>query len=71
MLFELDIESLQNLQRNISNNFWKDVIGAWIDYKNEFNENIDPRTYPIWDSYFLTNKNLIIRSHKFQNKGIT
>ena len=49
--FELDIESLQNLQRNISNIFWKDVIGAWIDYKNEFNENIDPRTYPIWDSY--------------------
>ena len=38
--FELGIESLQNLQRNISNNFWKDVIGAWIDYKNDFNENI-------------------------------
>ena len=28
-----------------------------VEYKNDFCDNIDPRTYPIWDRYFTTTVN--------------
>ena len=68
--FELDIESLKSLQGKCSNIFWKDVIAAWMEYKMEFHEKIDPRTFPIWDTYYITNTNLIKRSWELQNVGI-
>ena len=69
--FELDIESLQCLRRKLSNTFWKNVLEAWVEYKKELCENIDPRTYYIWDSYYIRNKNLVKRSQELQHKGIT
>ena len=68
--FELDIESLKSLQGKCSNIFWKDVIAAWMEYEMEFHEKIDPRTFPIWDTYYITNTNLIKRSWELQNVGI-
>ena len=68
--FELDIESLQCLSRKMSNNFWKDVLGAWAEYKKKCCEHVDPRTYYIWDSYYIENNNLVKRSQDFQSKGI-
>ena len=68
--FELDTESLQCFIRKTSNNFWKDVFGAWVEYKKEVCETIDPRTFSIWDSYYIKNNNLIKRSQEFQDNGI-
>ena len=52
----------------IKNVFWKDVFKAWQSYKTSFEKEINIRTYPLWDTYFLTNTNIINR--KFQSKGI-
>ena len=68
--FELDIESLKLLQGKFSNAFWKDVFAAWVAYKTDFCDKIDPRTYPIWDTYYITNSNLRKRSKELQNIGI-
>ena len=68
--FELDIESLKLLQGKLSNAFWKDVFATWVAYKMDFCDKIDPRTYPIWDTYYITNNNLRKRSKELQNIGI-
>ena len=70
LCFELDVESLKHMQNKVSNMFWKDVIEAWVEYKKDFCDTIDPRTYPIWGSNFIKNENLVSRAEEFQNMGI-
>ena len=60
--------SLLTFHSKIKNVFWKDVFKAWQSYKTSFEKEINIRTYPLWDTYFLTNTNIINR--KFQSKGI-
>ena len=54
----------------IKNTFWKDVFKAWQSDKTIFEKEINIRTYPLWDTYFLTNTNIINRKEEFQSKGI-
>ena len=42
----------------------------WWNIKKIFSDSIDQRTYPIWDSCFITNNNLVKRSHEFESSGI-
>ena len=66
----MDTCSLQTFCSKIKNVFWKDVFKAWQSYKTSFEKEINIRTYPLWDTYFLTNTNIINRKEEFQSKGI-
>ena len=45
----------------VNNSFWSNVLKAWILYKTIFEKDINVRTYPLWDTYFLTNTNITTR----------
>ena len=66
----LDVMSLFTLSSNISNAFWKDIFYAWAKYKSNFTDDINIRSYPIWNSNFILNPNLISRKLEFQNKSV-
>ena len=68
--WELDKKSLENICINTENKFWKGVFSAWIHYKNCFTLEIDPRTYPIFGSYFLTNFNILKCKRIFEEAGV-
>ena len=42
------------------------LLGAWLEYKKDFWDTIDPRTYPIWANSFIFNVNLVNRALEFQ-----
>ena len=55
-------------RRNV---FWKVVIRTWLKYKEIYIDNIDIRTYLIWNSNFLNNKNLLCHKQECEEKGLT
>ena len=56
-IWSLDLPSLGYIQRRkIKTVFWKDVISAWLKYEKIYIDNIDIRTYLIWNSDFINNK---------------
>ena len=69
-VFELDTKSLELLVRNVKNAFWSEILTHWLMYKSESKLNIDPRTYPIWNTFFITNENLKRQSRYLTRKGI-
>ena len=71
MFWELDIKSLLFYsEKHFTNTFWKELINIWRQYKFDYLKDIDPRCYPLWGTYFLTNQNLISRKYEFEQKGI-
>ena len=66
----MDSNSLQYFSNKLQNPFWKDVLVEWKTYKTNFEEDIDVRTYPIWDTYFLVHENLVQRKDELQAKNI-
>ena len=69
-VWDLDVVSLEKVSQNIQNNFWKEVFKAWTKYKKIYSEEIDVRSYPIWDSYFISNPNLDNRKKEMISKGV-
>ena len=69
-VWELDIASLKHCSNNLSNQFWKEVLLAWHTYKSCFIDNIDVRTYPIWNTVFMVNQNLISLKPELEDKGV-
>ena len=68
-LWELNCDSLHHISLNLRNNFWSEVIFSWKNYKELFINKIDPRTYPLWGTSFLTNENIVKRKTEFQESG--
>ena len=66
----LDTCSLQKFLSRVNNSFWSDVLKAWRVYKIIFEKDINVRTYPLWDTYFLTNTNITTRKLEFQSRNI-
>ena len=67
---ELDVKSLAEIGEKCLNPFWKYVLHIWEIFKLQFGQNVDCRTYPIWGTYFMKNKNLLIRSAEVMQKGV-
>ena len=66
----LDVVSLKKLKNCVQNVFWRDVIKSWITYKENFSNEINVRTYPIWNSYFLQNHNILLKKENFEQNGL-
>ena len=66
----LDVVSLKKLKNTVQNVFWRDVFKSWITYKENFSNEINVRTYPIWNSYFLQNRNILLKKENFEQKGL-
>ena len=66
----MDKVSLSKFRQKVSNPFWKDVINEWNIYKTKLEFKVDVRTYPIWDTYFLVNENIVKRKNEFQASNI-
>ena len=69
-VWDLDLSSLMHLSSSMTNPFWKEVLCAWHKYKSCFIHHIDVRTYPIWNTVFMVNQNLISLRPEFQSKGV-
>ena len=59
LVWDLDCLSLKKISENIKNQFWKEIVVAWKKYKHIYMKDIDVRSYPVWDTYFITNSNLL------------
>ena len=59
IVWDLDCLSLEKISGKLTNQFWKEVFNAWAKYKSLYIEDIDVRSYPLWDSYVITNTNLL------------
>ena len=70
MVFEMDQRSLKEIVANCTNPFWRDVIEIWRNFKIHLAEDIDSRTYPLWGTFFIKNKNLVKRSTEMIRKGV-
>ena len=62
MVLELDKQTLTETAKKCLNPVWKDGLHIWGIFKLQFDQNVDCRTYPIWGTFFMKNKNLIIKS---------
>ena len=58
------------MKSQVKNLFWKEVLWAWIKYKAISIDKIDVRTFPIWNSHFLQNNNIIMEKTEFERKGL-
>ena len=65
-----DLLSLHKMKRKVKNLFWKEVISAWVSYKEISIDEIDVRTFPIWNSHFLQNSNIIMKKNEFKKRGL-
>ena len=70
LVWDLDCLSLEKTSENIKNRFWKEVLVAWMKYKQIYMKDIDVRSYPVWDTYFITNSNLLQMKNVLTNKGL-
>ena len=70
LIWNLDCQSTKRFAVSVTNLFWQDVLNSWWNYKSIFENEINIRTYPIWNSYFLLNDNIIQRKDELVNKGI-
>ena len=58
------------MKSQVKNLFWKEVFLAWITYKEISIDEIDVKTFPIWNSYFLQNNNIIMKKTELEKKGL-
>ena len=68
-IWMLDLLSLHNMKSQVKSSFWKEVFLAWIVYKEISIDEIDVKTFPIWNSYFLQNNNIIMKKNRVRKKG--
>ena len=68
-LWELDITSLNAVKQQVKNNFWQNVITAWVKLKNCHFHQV-PQEYPIWDAYFNMPYNIKIRKNELIQHGL-
>ena len=66
----LDLLSLHNMKSQVKNLFWKEVFWAWITYKEISIDEIDVKTFPIWNSHFLKNNNIFMKKTELEKKGL-
>ena len=69
-VWDLDCLSLKQTSDRMKNHFWKEVFIAWMKYKQIDETNIDVRSYPVWDTYFITNNNLLQIKNILVNRGL-
>ena len=69
-IWMLDLLSLHNMKSQVKNLFWKEVFLAWITYKEISIDEIDVKTFPIWNSHFLQNNNIIMKKTELEKKGL-
>ena len=43
---------------------------AWKRYKLNFEKEINVRTYPLWNTFYLVHPNLILKKKELQKQGI-
>ena len=48
LIWELDQHTLDRIQSETANPFWKYIINIWKEFKESFQGEIDPQTYPIF-----------------------
>ena len=46
------------------------MLKAWRSYKIIFGNDINVRTYLLWDTYFMTNTNITTKKLEFQSRNI-
>ena len=69
-IWMLDPLSLQKIETETKNLFWKDVIWAWKSYQEGIADKFDARSVPIWNTYFLQNQNLMKKRNDLKRKGL-
>ena len=55
---------------NCPNPFWKNILQIWNNFKKHFSEDAECRTFPIWGTFFMKNKNLTSRATGMVEKGL-
>ena len=71
LVWQLDERSLQKMSVNTSNMFWKEVLASWRYFVSLYEKTTrSVLSYPIWNSYFLTNKNMMYLKSSFIEKGV-
>ena len=68
--FELDPISIEAFIPKFDNPFWSELCRYWSEYKMIFIDELDSRSFPIWNSHFLHNANIVQRKVEFVNKGL-
>ena len=61
---------LQTFLSRVKNSFWSDVLKTWRSYQIIFEKGINVRTYPLWDTHFLTNTNITTTKLEIQSGNI-
>jgi len=71
LLWQLDKKSLHMIGERTENVFWKEVIISWSDFMSQYEEaERSVLSYPIWNSSFLTNRNIIAMKSKLIKNGL-
>jgi len=72
LIWQLDNKSLCEMSERTRNMFWKEVIQSWKEFVCQY-EKADRSviSYPIWNTYFLKNRNLLTMKNKLIECGIT
>ena len=69
-IWMLDPLSMDYIKTKTQSLFWKDVFEAWKSYQKSIIDNVDARTIPIWNSYFVQNENLIKKRNELERNGL-
>ena len=70
LLWELNLYTLDRIQSETANPFWKNIINIWKEFKESFQGEIDPQTYPIQVLDYKNNSNLTKEIPRLVNQGI-
>ena len=71
LLWQLDKRSLNVMCDKTVNRFWKEVIKGWREFMCQYEETErNVLSYPIWNSYFLINRNIVAMKNKLIEKGL-
>ena len=68
LIWELDLHTLDRIQSETANLLWKNIINIWKDFKESFQGEIDPQTYPIQVLDYKNNS--YIEIPRLVNQGI-
>jgi len=70
-IWQLDKTSLHAVVKRLSNRFWRDVILSWIPFYDVCEgENRSVLSFPLWNSFYVTNRNIIAMKTKLIQNGV-
>ena len=72
-IFEGDSKLIKRLANKTQNQFWKEVLNTWEDYRENIDnipENIKIPNIVIWSSGLIKNDNLLNRRNRFMSNGL-